>query len=155
MPFGHQLGQAIDAKEVGQEVAQGLVVEQGARTGAAPTGQGPAQGEEGQPLRPAADDAQGVGVVDLLGPKIAPDLNHGPHGEVVVIGAARQGQAVDRPRRGATDDLERVAAARLTGIAADVLQGLEHTHLVGGAGAPPSEDQCGFAWQTHEGLSAS
>ena len=149
VPLGHQVGQALHVEQVRQQLAQGFVVEQGARAGAAPAGHGPAQREQGQPLGPALDDAEGVGAIDLLGAEISPDLDHGAQGEVVVVGPTGQGHGVEGASRGAADDAKGAGAALLARITPNQLQGLEHTDLVGGACAPTGQDQCGLAWLAH------
>src|SRR6185436_7750066 len=70
-----------------------------------------------------------------------PDLEEIAHAAGEVVGEHRHGGGVDRARRRAAKDRERV----LDGIAEDVAHRLDHAHLVGGARAAAREHESG-AW---------
>ena len=92
----------------------------------------------------AADDAQRVGPVDLVGMEAPPDVGHTPHGGVEVIRAAGQRRRVDGTGRRAGDDRKRVGLVQCAAGLADVGDGLEHADLVGGPCAAPRQQQSGF-----------
>jgi hypothetical protein len=140
--FAQQLGQAIEVHHLLQQLGQRAVVEQRARSLAAPARDGPAHRQHGQPARAGAHHAEGVGTVDLFGAEVAPDVDHTRHREVEAVGVAGNGGRVDRAGRGAGDHAERVVARR-PDFAADARHRFEHPHLVSRTRAPAREHEPG------------
>ena len=136
-------GQALQGHQALQQFGQRRVVQQRARPRAAPACDGPAHRQHAQPLRPAADDAQRIGAVDLIGMEMLPDLGDDFHRRFKTVGVAGQCRCIDGAGRGAADHAEGVAHAghRPQGAAADALQRTQHTDLVGGTGATAAEHQ--------------
>ena len=90
-----------------------------------------------------ASNAQRIGVVDLIGMEMLPDLGDDFHRRFKTVGVAGQCRCIDGAGRGAADHAEGVAHAghRPQGAAADALQRTQHTDLVGGTGATAAEHQ--------------
>ncbi len=140
--LAQQFGQSIEVHHPLHQLGQGAVVEQRARSRAAPARDGPAQRQHRQPARTGAHHAEGVGAIDLVGAEVAPDVHDTGHREVEAVGVAGQRGSVDRASRRAGNDAERVVA-RCAGFAADTRHGLEHPDLVGRARAAAGEHQPG------------
>ncbi|MNZ89109.1 hypothetical protein D3C78_1080150 [compost metagenome] len=142
MALGDQPGQARQRHQIAlQQRGQRRVVQQGARAHGAPAGQGPAQRQQAQPARAAAQHAQRIGVVDAVGVQMAPGAGDLPHGVVEMVGAAGQGGGIDGAGRRARENGKGVGPMALAAVAPDLGNGFEHADLVGGAGAAAGEQQ--------------
>ena len=126
-----------------QQLGQRRVVEQRARPRPAPARDHPADRQHRQPARAAADHAERIGAVDLLGVEVLATPARGAStARVEVVGAAGQRRGVDGAGRGADDDRKRVAARRAA-FAPHSRDRPQHAHLIGGARAASGEDQAG------------
>ena len=143
MAVGDQAGQPVELHQRFQQFGERFVVEQRVRARLAPARHGPAQRQQGEPVRAAAQHAERVGAVHLLGPKPAPDLGDVAHRVIEMVRATGQRRGVDGPRRGAAHDLEWAVLARQTAGDAQVGNRLQHSHLIGSAGTAARKNQRG------------
>ena len=141
MALLYQPGQAHERHHLGQQFFERRVVQQRARAQAAPARQGPAQRHQREPARTAAHHRERVGAIHLVRMELAPYAGDAAHGAVEIISAAGQRGGVDGPRRRARDDGERIGFATRTARLAQVGNGLQHAHLVGGPRPAPGKQQ--------------
>ena len=140
----YELGNALERHEIAaHQRFERAVVQQRAGAHAAPAGQSPAQRQQRQPVCAAAQHAQRVGFVDLLGVHVAPDMGHAPHGGVKGIGMAGECCNIDSACRCTRKHGEGVGAMLQALFTAQGGNGLQHAHLIGGAGPATAEQQPG------------
>jgi len=89
----------------------------------------------------AADDADGIGAVDLLGVEVPPHVVEARHARVEVVGIGCQRRGVDRSCRRPGDDRKRICVWRIM-FAPDARKRVENADLIRRSRAAAGEDEC-------------
>lgn len=81
---------------------------------------------------------------NLVGGHAFPDIQQAAYGTGEVVGMAGQRGGVQRPGRGAADDIERGTQGRTAGVGKNAGDRMHHTSLAGSARPAACKDQARF-----------